>query len=99
MAADQFAQRFGQSWALFVARVLLLFLSFIVAFRVSSTDSSLFMVGMLVSVFAFIFPYSAMVASLVAAAPQTQGIGNRRCFVLCKRGRDRGWRVPAGCQR
>ena len=29
------------------------------------------MVGMLVSVFAFSFPYSAMVASLVAAAPQT----------------------------
>ena len=78
MAADQFAQRFGQSRALFVARVLLLFLSFIVAFRVSSTDSSLFMVGILVSVFAFSFPffvfsfpYSAMVASLVAAAPQT----------------------------
>ena len=50
--------------------MLLLFLSFIVAFRLSSTDSSLFMVGMPVSVFAFSFPYSAMVASLVSAAPQ-----------------------------
>ena len=29
------------------------------------------MVGMVVSVFAFSFPYGAMVASLVAAAPQT----------------------------
>ena len=70
VAADQFAQRFGQSRALFVAIVLLLCLPFIVAFRVSSTDSSLFMVGMVVSVFAFSFPYGAMVASLVAEAPQ-----------------------------
>jgi hypothetical protein len=70
VAADQFAQRFGQSRALFVAILLLLCLPFIVAFRVSSTDSSLFMVGMVVSVFAFSFPYGAMVASLVAEAPQ-----------------------------
>jgi hypothetical protein len=71
LAADQFAQRLGQSRALFVAIVLLLCLPFIAAFRVSSADSSLFIVGMVVSVFAFSFPYGAMVASLVVEAPHT----------------------------
>jgi hypothetical protein len=70
IAADQFAQRFGQSRALFVAIVLLLCLPLIVAFRLSSPESSLFIVGMVVSVFAFTFPYGAMVASLIAEAPQ-----------------------------
>ena len=70
IAADQFAQRFGRSRALFVAIVLLLCLPLIVAFRLSSPDSSLFMVGMVVSVFAFSFPYGAMIATLIAEAPQ-----------------------------
>lgn len=70
IAADQFAQRFAQSRALFVAIVLLLCLPLIVAFRLSSPDSSLFMMGMVMSVFAFSFPYGAMIASLIAEAPQ-----------------------------
>ncbi len=69
MAADQFSRRFGRSRALFVALVLLACLPFIIIFRLSPPDSPLFMVGMVTSVFAFTFPYGAMIALLVGEAP------------------------------
>lgn len=71
IAADQLARRLAVSRALFVAGVILLCLPLIIAFRLSPADSPLFMPGMVISVFAFSFPYGAMIALVVAEAPES----------------------------
>ena len=71
VAADQFAQRFNTSRAIFVAGVLMLCLPMILVFRLSDPASPLFSMGMVVSIFAFTFPYGAVIALLMDEAPDT----------------------------
>ena len=70
IAADWFCKRFATTRALFVLIVVALSAPLLILFRLASPESSLFLIGMCVSVFMLAFPYGAMFSLVLDNAPQ-----------------------------